>query len=251
MESNGSPRAVRPVWYAGSDSVVGELWTMLHLPYTSMVLSFVLIGAALAPRISWLLLGGTLLAYFLGLGIGAHFLDQVPGMGSRYVRHWPDRALWLGGFLALGVAVAIGIVGAILWVGLPLLLLVGVQAACAVGYPLAGWFGGALHRDSVFAVSWGSLPLLTSYYAQARTIDLVSVLAAITFGAVAILEIRLSRASRHLREQARADLPAPAIGVVNPRSSFHRFDRALQVLSLLTILVALGLFAGRVVLANW
>jgi hypothetical protein len=221
---------------------------MLHLPYTSMVLSFVVIGAALAPRISWLLLGGTLLAYFLGLGIGAHFLDQIPGMGSRYVRHWPERALWLGGLLSLSVAVGIGVVGAVFFVGLPLLLLVSVQGACAVGYPLAGWFGGALHRDSVFAVSWGSLPFLTSYYAQAGTVDLGSILVAVTLGAVAILEIRLSRASRRLRELARSEPRASPRKGSPPFSSFRRFDRALQALSGLTVLVALGLFAGRVVL---
>jgi hypothetical protein len=251
MEPDRSLKSVPPVWYAGSDNALGELWTMLHLPYTSMVLSFVVVGAALAPRISWILLGGTLLAYFLGLGIGSHFLDQLPGMGSRYVRHWPDGALWFGGFLSLGVAVAIGVVGAIWFVGISLLLLVGVQATCAVGYPLARWFGGALHRDSVFAVSWGSLPFLTSYYAQAGTIDLVSILVAITFGAVAVLEIRLSRASRRLRAQARSDLPSPPIKTVNPSPSFQRFDRALQILSLLTVLVGFGLFASRVVLTIW
>ncbi len=251
MEPDGSLRAVPPVWYAGPDSVLGELWTMLHLPYTLMVLSFVVAGAVLAPRISWLLLGGTLLAYFLGLGIGAHFLDQIPGMGSRYVRHWPDWALWFGGFLSLGVAVAIGVVGVIWFVGLPLLLLVGVQATCAVGYPLARWCGGALHRDSVLAVSWGALPFLTSYYAQAGTIDLVSILVAITFGAVAILEIRLSRTSRRLRAQARSDLASLPATTVNPIHSFQRFDRALQILSLMTILVTLGLFTGRVVLTIW
>lgn len=142
------------MWYAGPDSVLGELWTLLHPPYTLMVLSFVVLGAALAPAISWAFLMGTLIAYFLGLGLGAHLLDQIPGMGSRYVRHWPDWALWVGGFLSIGGAVAIGIVGVLLLSSPLLLLLVGVQTLCAVGYPLAAWFGGALHRDIVFAISW-------------------------------------------------------------------------------------------------
>jgi hypothetical protein len=249
MQPDGSSEPVRPVWYAGPDSVLGELWTMLHPPYTLMVLSFVMIGAALAPRISWLLLGGTLLAYLLGLGVGAHFLDQIPGMGSRYVRHWPEGALWVGGFLSIGVAVGIGVAGAFWFVGLPLLLLVGVQAMCAVGYPLARWFGGALHRDSVFALSWGSLPFLTSYYAQAGTIGVLSILIAVTFGAVAILEIRLSRASRRLRLEARANLLGPSGAPERSPHSYRRFDRALEVLSGTMILVALVLFVGRAVFA--
>lgn len=223
---------------------------MLHLPYTLMVLSFVAIGAAMAPRLSWVLFLGTLLAYFLGLGIGAHFLDQVPGMGSRYVRHWPSRALWGIGGLALAIAVGLGVVAALWFVGWPLLVLVGVQALCALGYPLATWFRGAFHRDSVFAVSWGSLPFLTSYYAQAGTIDLLSILVAVVFGMVAVLEIRLSRASRAYRAEARAS-GRERSDYRASLDAFQRYDRALQLLSLLTILAALGLLAGRVVLAVW
>jgi len=178
MEPTGSKDGVRPVWYAGRDTVTGELWTMLHLPYTSMVMGFVIVGAALAPDFSWPILGGTLLAYFLGLGIGAHLLDQLPGMGSRYVRHWPDGALWFGGFASLAGAVSIGVLG-VLWCGGPvLLLLVIVQTVCAIGYPLAKWFRGALHRDSVFAISWGSLPFLTSFFVQAHTISVLSIIVA-------------------------------------------------------------------------
>lgn len=224
---------------------------MLHLPYTLMVLSFVILGAALAPTVSWTLLGGTLLAYFLGLGIGAHFLDQIPGMGSRYVRHWPSWALWTGGFLSIAGAVTIGVVGAIRYVGLPLLILVGVQALCAVGYPLARWFGGALHRDSVFALSWGSLPFVTSYYAQAGTLSFLSVTAAVPLAVVALVEIRLSRASRRLRAEARTFSSHPSLTSSRPGCSFRDFDRALQVLSLATIAVAFGLFGGRIALAIW
>ena len=38
-------------WYARHGGKVGELYTILHLPYTSMVLSYVLIGADLSPNL--------------------------------------------------------------------------------------------------------------------------------------------------------------------------------------------------------
>jgi len=218
---------------------------MLHLPYTGMVLGFVLVGAAISPRISWLLLGGTLLAYFLGLGIGAHLLDQVPGMGSRYVTRWPSWALWWGGSIALASAVTIGIVGSIFYVGPALLLLVGVQGVCAIGYPLAAWFRGAFHRDSVFAVSWGSLPFLTSAYAQAREVSPAVVLLAVVFGLVSLIEIRLSRASRRLRSEERSRR-APSSVTGDPGDlPYRRFDIALEALSLGTIVLSIGLVAGR------
>jgi cellulose synthase/poly-beta-1,6-N-acetylglucosamine synthase-like glycosyltransferase len=238
-------RGIRPTWYAGPATRLGEFWTMLHLPYTAMVLAFVVVGAAIAPRFSALLLGGTLLAYFLGLGIGAHFLDQVPGMGSRYVTHWSPRELWGVGVVALGAAVAVGVAGAVWFAGPWLLGLVAVQAVCAAGYPLASLFRGALHRDSVFALSWGSLPFLTSFYAQGRSVDLDALILGAGFGAVALLEIRLSRRSRRLRAAAGtgADLRAPESP---PAARAYRgADVALEVLSFGTILVSLGVLLGR------
>jgi hypothetical protein len=219
---------------------------MLHLPYTSMVLSFVVVGALLSPRISWSVLTGTVLAYFAALGVGAHFLDQLPGMGSRYVHHWPVWALWTVGLSGVATGVAIGISGVIL-LGEPLLLpLVIVQGLCALGYPLAPLFRGVLHRESIFAVSWGSLPCLTSYYAQSGTISIVALLIAAAFAGVALLEIRVSRRSRELRGLALTDRAEPPSSLGRVASEFRGPDRILEVLSLGTTLLAIGLLAGRV-----
>jgi hypothetical protein len=236
--------STRPTWYAGGDTWGGEAWTMLHLPYTSMVLSFVVVGAAISPKFSWFVLLGALAAYFAGLGIGAHFLDQLPGMGSRYVRHWPSWALWAAGLAGVTVGVVIGIVGAFVLREPGLLILVVVQGICALGYPLAPVFRGLLHRDSVFAVSWGSLPCLTSFYAQSGNISAEVVLLAIAFAAVAVLEIRVSRTSREQRRPRVANKSGSAL----PQSIFRRADVILEVLSVGTTLLAVGLLASRALL---
>jgi hypothetical protein len=239
-------RQIRATWYAGSETLLGEFWTMLHLPYTGMVLGFVLLGAAVAPSFSWTLLDGTLLAYFLGLGIGAHFLDQIPGMGSRYVTRWPTWALWVVGFVTLIVAVTLGIVGSLLFVGPLMLPLVGAQALCAIGYPLASWFRGAFHRDSVFALSWGSLPFLISFYAQTHTMSVGSLLLAAIFGGIALLEIHLSRISRRLRLQTRSRRDSTDTRSDQGFPSFRGVDLALEILSFGTIFLSLSVFAIRV-----
>jgi hypothetical protein len=218
---------------------------MLHLPYTVMVLSFVVIGAAVAPHLSWTVLAVTVVAYFLGLGIGAHLLDQLPGMGSHYVRHWPPWALWLGGLSTISVAVGIGVYGAFYLGSWGLLLLVTIQAVCAFGYPLAPVFKGYLHRDSVFAVSWGALPFLTSFYVQTLTITVAALFLAATFAAVAVVEIKVSRLARELRAEARA---APiAEGDFRPTTPprFRRLDAALQALAAGTVLLSVGLLFSR------
>jgi hypothetical protein len=42
---------MRGAWYAESGGKARELYTIPHLPYTSMVLSYVLIGALFSPII--------------------------------------------------------------------------------------------------------------------------------------------------------------------------------------------------------
>jgi hypothetical protein len=219
---------------------------MLHPPYTSMVLSFVIAGALLAPRLSWTILVGSLLAYFLGLGVGAHFLDQLPGMGSKYVRHWPTWALWTVGLGAISVGVMIGLLGAFLLDRPALIGLVVVQGVCALGYPLAPLFGGAFHRDSVFAISWGSLPCVTSYFAQTGGISILVVIIAIGFAAVAVVEIKVSRMSRRLRLTPANLVRNGFRPEMNGETPYRTPDLILQGLSLGTVLLALIWLAGRV-----
>jgi hypothetical protein len=220
---------------------------MLHLPYTAMVLSFVVAGAVVSPRVSWPILLATLLAYFLALGIGAHFLDQLPGMGSRYVRHWPTWALRLVGFGGVGAGVAIGVVGALLVLGPTFLLFVFVQTICALGYPLAPVFRGVLHRDSVFAISWGCLPFLTSYYAQSgKVVSAVSLVLVVVFAAIALAEIRVSRRSRALRRPGYPVDRSSGAGPMPGAPGSLRPDRVLQFLSLGTVVLSIGSLVVRV-----
>ena len=219
---------------------------MLHPPYTLMVLSFVTIGAAIAPRFSPVVYGATLLAYFAGLGVGAHFLDQIPGMGSHYVRHWPSWALWVGGLTGVGIGVGIGILGAWRALGAPFLIFVAVQGLAALGYPLAPVFRGIFHRDTFFAISWGALPLLTSFYAQDGSLTLLAGVIAAGCGAAAALEIHLSRISRARRNAART-MPEedPDLRTI-AAFSYQESDRVLQLL-----VAGSALTAGTLLLLAW
>jgi hypothetical protein len=69
-----SDREERPAFYALAPGGVRDYWTLLHPPYTLWHLSYVAIGAGLAPavHVRWLL--ETLLAFALALGVSAHAL---------------------------------------------------------------------------------------------------------------------------------------------------------------------------------
>jgi hypothetical protein len=91
--------------------------------------------------------------------------------------------------------------------GLTVFIVVGV--VLVVAYNLELW-GGRLHNRTVFALGWGSFPLLTAYYAQAATVRPAAVVgAAFAFG--------LSTAQRELSSEAR-DLRRRVVAVEGERT---------------------------------
>ena len=60
-----------------------DWWTLLHPPYTAWHLSYVVIGAALAPQVLVSYLIATVLAFFLAAGLAAHALDELRGRPLR------------------------------------------------------------------------------------------------------------------------------------------------------------------------
>ena len=148
------PRSTR--WAAGRG--FRDWLTLLHPPYTLWHLSYVAIGAALEPDPVLWRLGGTLLAFFLAVGIGAHALDELNG-----------RPLGTGipsVVLAVTAAVGGGRDGARpARRGLRLLPFVIVGAVLVIGYNLE-LLGGVMHSDVWFGLAWGSFPVLVGAYAQ-------------------------------------------------------------------------------------
>src|SRR5689334_3925989 len=99
-----------PAYYAaGPRGWRRDVVALLHPPYTAWHLSYVLIGAGLAPHLSLLRLGATLLAFFLAVGISAHALDELRGRPLR--TEIPSRVLWAAAIVGLIAAVALGVAG--------------------------------------------------------------------------------------------------------------------------------------------
>lgn len=156
----------KPAFYALEGGGWRDYVTLLHPPYTLWHLSYVVIGAALAPE--WLpgRLVATLAAFFLAVGIGAHALDELNGRPLR--TRIPSGVLVGLAAGSIGGAVAIGLVAAIrydLW----LLLFVAFGVFIVVAYNLE-LAGSRFHNDAWFALAWGGFPLLTAYFAAAEEI---------------------------------------------------------------------------------
>ena len=84
----------RPAFYAVGRGTggLGDWVTLLHPPYTLWHLSYVVMGAAVMPPLVVWRLVGTLVAFFLAVGIGAHALDELSGRPLQ--TRIPGRVLW-------------------------------------------------------------------------------------------------------------------------------------------------------------
>jgi len=224
----------RQTWYfVAPQSKLGDLYNILHLPYTAMLLAIVVIGATVSPDLHLDRLAATAAAYFLGLGIGAHALDQLEPHGSHYVKKMNWRELFGIGVLGLAGGSVIGFYYAVTlapWLTLFIL----VSLFFAVAYPLPSFVaGGLFHNDPSFAFAWGFAPFITSYFVNSLSLTAASVILGIPAAAAAWGEIRLSRRARAARKEG---LPAANYG--GP-------EKMLKLLVVTTCLVAVLLLIGR------
>ena len=191
---------MKQTWYQGGDSKLGELWTILHLPYTIMCISFLGIGFGLSGTVRWGVFAATAVAYFLGLGVAAHAFDQLPNMGSNYVKHWTPHHLLIIGLCAIIVSVSIGIyIMNTLW-AYHLLWLIPIQTFFVWAYPNANFMYGRFHTDKWFAVSFGFLPVVIGYYLNTLSFDLWVIPWAMVGFFISLGQINLSRESRRIRK---------------------------------------------------
>jgi hypothetical protein len=240
----GTQAVKRPAYYAPTGTRLGDLVAVLHPPYTAWHLSYVAMGAALAPYVDWLVLAGTLLAFFFGTGIAAHALDELHGRPLH--TSLSDSLLrWLG---VGGMAAALGlaVVGAIR-------VSLGVVGWAVVGMGLAAGYAlerpALLHTPLGFAVAWGGFPVLVGYWAQAQSISpgALAVAAAATF--LSLTQRTLSTPARHLRRNVdRAELllhRPESDDVWDEKQILATWERPLRLLAWAMVTLAIGLLAAR------
>lgn len=151
-----------------------DIFVILHPPYTLWHLSYVLIGAAMADRLDWGVLGWTYLAFFLGMGIGGHCLDELNGRPLK--TKISGFSLSLLAAVSLAGAITIGVVIGVcqtIWV-IPCIVFGGF---IVFAYNLE-WGRGFFHHDFWFGFAWGAFPAITAYIAQEHTVSAALILIA-------------------------------------------------------------------------
>ena len=242
-----SETTARPAFYALAKGGWRDYVTLLHPPYTAWHLSYVTIGAALAPTFNVGRFAATLLAFFLAVGIAAHALDELTGRPLRL--RISTRTLVALAVVSLTGAIAVGI-GAAIYISPWIAVFVAVGALILVAYNLELW-NGVLHTDTWFALAWGGFPVMVAYFAQAETLDIVAIAAAAYATTLAFAQRQLSTAVRHTRRRVRRvhgeiEHTSGEVESITVATLIGPAERALQLLTIATVVLSVALLLARV-----
>jgi hypothetical protein len=190
-----APGTLRPAYYAARTGGWRDWWTLLHPPYTAWHLSYVVVGACLAPQVRVDRLVATILAFFLAVGLAAHALDELNGRPLR--TQISSRWLLTTAVVGIGGAVTVGAIGVnrVGWTLIPFIVL---GPILVVTYNLNI---GAIHKDVVFAAAWGAFPVLSAYVAETQRLTWPAVLAAGAAFGLSVAQRSLSTPARLLRRR--------------------------------------------------
>jgi len=147
---------------------------LMHFPLPLCVFSFATLGAVISPRIYPDRLLWTYLIVFASLCLASYSFDELRGRPLHTTI--PENHL-----RALG------------WTGVAVSVLAGVYLAITVSPVLLAWippsgfvilaynmelFKGRFHNATTFALGWGGIPTLGSFFLQALTINVEAILLA-------------------------------------------------------------------------
>jgi len=225
-----------------------DYFTLLHPPYTLWHLSYVVLGAALAPTIRYDRLGATLLAFFLAVGVAAHALDELSGRPLRTAI--PRRVLLSLAVLSLAGTVALGVVGVLL-ASVWLLPFVAFGVFMVPAYNLE-WFRGRFHSDLWFALAWGVFPFVTAYWASAETLRWPALAGAVAVFALSLAQRTLSSRVRAIRRKTHLvkgtiTYDDGSVEEIDRRALIGPDERALMLLAVAVVALSVAAVLFRAV----
>ena len=170
---------------------------ILFLPYTGMVVSFVVWGS-FSVEFSLDRLVSICLLYFLAVGISAHCLDAL-GSKNKPWGNISRTKLWLVSIISLTLSFSIGLYYAFLdsWLLFPI--------GIAEGFFLLAYnlelFRGKFHNNASFIISWGILPVFAGSAIQSNSISVETMIFAAIAGFASYVLITTSRKYKDLKRQ--------------------------------------------------
>lgn len=169
---------------------ISDYVTLLHLPFSSTLIAFAIVGGAMAPSIHADRLIMAVIIVFFGHQ-GSHYLDEIKG--HPWNTKISDRTLYALSFLFLAIGVITGIY-LVISVSLLLVLFFIPLVFFPVAYSMELW-NGRFHRPLSFGIS-GALVCLGSYFLQSLSISWSSILMSMAIGIQSIYIIILYESTK-------------------------------------------------------
>jgi hypothetical protein len=241
--------SVKPSWYSSKNTgAVSDFINLLHPPYTLWHLSYVVIGIAMSPVIYSGRSIAVLVAFFVGLGLGAHALDET--MGNPLHTKISKTRLYLVGFISLSVAILIGLYYVVV-LSVLILPFVAIESFFAVAYNLEV-FEKRFHTDLIFALSWGSIPFLTGYFVNSLSLSVATLVMAVGIGFLTYVQRTLSTQARLFRRKIDSvqsinlvtgeSIPMSSHDLISPA------EKSLKALTIMIFAVSIALILARLTL---
>jgi hypothetical protein len=165
----------------------------LRTPFSLIFLGWVTLAQAIAPSFNLEIYLLTLLASFLGLVVGAHYID----IGSSKEKFSPylriPRAMLAVGVVTVALGIVVGAYIALRW-NIVFLAFVLIEGFAAIAYPREN--PKVVHSYIGFGLTWGTIPFLGAYFIQASTLSLLAVGLSIFIGLSVIMMHHLAIMSR-------------------------------------------------------
>lgn len=170
----------------------------LRVPFSLVLLGWVTFAQTLAPTFNVELYLYTILASFLGLVVGAHYIDIATSVKkfSPYFTIPVSRMLFTG-VTFVGLGALVGVYIALRWNPL-FLTFVAIESFAAIAYPREK--PKFVHSYAGFALTWGALPFLASYFIQGGTLDLVVIATSVFVGISTVMMHHLAIMTRESKD---------------------------------------------------
>ena len=170
---------------------------ILFLPYTGMVISFVIWGS-LSVEFSLDRLVSICLLYFFAIGISAHCLDAL-GSKKKPWGNISHSKLWVVSIISLIISFSVGLYYAFLdsWLLFPIGI---TEGFFLFAYNLE-LFRGKFHNNLSFVLSWGILPVFAGAVIQSNSISVETIIFSAIAGLVSYILIVTSRKYKELKRQ--------------------------------------------------
>lgn len=165
----------------------------LRTPFSFVFLGWITLAQAIVPDFNLEIYLLTLLASFLGLVVGAHYID----IGSSRAKFSPylkvPSSMLTVGLAAVALGVGVGVYMAARWNPI-FLVFVLVEGFAAIAYPREN--PKVIHSYIGFGLTWGTIPFLGAYFIQTSTISFLAVGLSIFIGLSVIMMHHLAIMSR-------------------------------------------------------